>query len=360
MTHWTKGLALWGLVATSACGTVKTVTVKEVYESGLNPPRARTPEKSEEPGKAMERGEMPADCEVSIQLENKDKAGNLVLFSEATCIKTLNQPMALPSKLWLWLDTNDVPKDICRDGTYEAVAAPADHGNAESAIARCEWNGVFRDSNPVTFVIRSHGVADPPKPPPANPSPSPPLARPLSSYVQGVRVLRNGELAWTWLPADDYTRQATQIIIPGTSLRGKGLPEGAAIDLRVFPVGVEIDQAVLTARVKDRPRYWEKQLQLAGRALLDSPSFAQGTLGNQVKCLQYRAQMMQFHASQIAGSPSSEPQNPADCPTPETPAAALGANGSLVARYADLKRRSIKDISDLQDKFVKDVGDYST
>ncbi len=334
-------LSLCGLATIAGCGGGKTLTVKEVYTARRAGPEAASP--------------LPKDCEVSLQVENSTESG-LATFSEQTCIKTLGQPLALPSTLTLWLDTTEVPAAICREGTFvlehDRPTVDDDDGGAPH-VAHCEWNGVFRESHPLTFRLRSLAAVGP-----DTTSGAPSLAQPLDRYIQGVRVLRNGSLVWTWLPGDARSGNGTEIVIPGPSLTQEGLPEGADLALRIFPVGVEIDQAVLSAKVSARPRVWEQQLQLAGQTLLTSPSLAQGTLGAKVGCLRYRAAMVQFYASQIVGSPTLQPKNPGACTAPTVPPPSLAGN-SLVARYDGLKRRSISTLSDLQDGFVKDVEGYA-
>ncbi|APR81336.1 Hypothetical protein A7982_06683 [Minicystis rosea] len=311
------------VLASVGCSPSVAKPVKDAYDAAVKADPEVGPNKKD-----------PAACPITLQLVN-GSGDEPRMISEVACVSLSGNTIALPTTMRLWI--SEAGWDhyrVCQDNSVKKVANVA-------GVEECVWNGTYRYTYP--FTMRLHSNAD----------------KGLASQIKAARVFLNGDLVWKWVPqANDAT---TDLVIPGSELKRMLLPEGAPIDLRIIPQGVEVDQAVLAAKVEVRPAQWKRQLEIAGDAILTSPSFAQGKLKEKVQCIVYRAKSAAYNASQISGSKSqSAPTLPPECPA--TPA--IPVPNSLSARYADLKTKSVQEfnqeLNQLEASFKASVAQYSS
>jgi hypothetical protein len=245
------------------------------------------------------------------------------MLSERVCVLAADGPIAVPRDFKIWMNDRASWDNygLCLDGV--------EHPSAEVAV--CRWNGVFRDSYPWTFVFTGKNVAD---------------------AAQAVRVFRNGELVWTWVPRPGARLE--ELVIEGKDLLGHLIPQDSAIDVRILPAGVTVDQSVLAAKVEKRPSQWQVQLGIAREALLSSPSVAGGILREKVECLHHRVELVNHYAGRIAGATAGKPSTPAGCDAdvPSPPAE------SLLAKYRTLRGKAAGEVDDAEQELKQSISAY--
>ncbi|MCA9646620.1 MAG: hypothetical protein KC492_38300, partial [Myxococcales bacterium] len=278
----------------------------------------------DEPTAAMPAPEDPTVCKLRLWLDNKS-GNNVRMISERVCVSTTGDQLAIPSNVTLYIYDGGYKRyQVCKEAEPKVVA---------KGVHACTWNGTFRHAYPFSLHFDA------------------PLGK-VSDLIKAARVFLNGDLVWKWVaPADGGVKE---LHIAGAELRRSLLPEGAPMDLRLIPHGMEVDKAVLDAKVAEHPLQWKRQLKAATEAVETSPSFANGTLKQKLACIKYRAEVVRYEATQIAGTvsmatPEKAPTNPdpQGCVLPANP-----VKNSLYGRYSDLKSTTKADVDKLQQDFL--------
>jgi hypothetical protein len=163
--------------------------------------------------------------------------GDFTIISEPACLRRKDGLLVLPDHLVL--HTNDDHR-MCQEGTLSGS------DNAWS----CHWNLTFRHAYPLSFAI----FTEDPK-------------EQLASYLQMVRVFRNGTLAFRRM-VDPHA--GGSLIVPGQELKATLLPYDAPIDLRLVAVGVDVPPEVTLEEVAKRRRPLEERLEVARNAFNSS------------------------------------------------------------------------------------------
>jgi hypothetical protein len=308
------GLLFAGVSCLGGCGLAN---VTAVYDAARTSPGAKTEAASVSPG-----------CSLWMQLRNRNREGETRMISEKVCVLATDGPVAVPRDFKLWLSD---------EGTWDhyglclGEAESARVGGKELGVAVCRWNGVFRDSYPWTFVFTGPNVAE---------------------AAQAVRVFRNGELVWTWVPRPGARLE--ELVIEGKDLLGHLIPQNAPIDVRILPAGVTVDQSVLAAKVEKRPSQWQVQFGIAKEALLSSPSVAGGLLREKVDCLRHRVELVNHYAGQIAGATAEKPPAPARCEADVL----APAPDSLLGEYRKLKGKAASDVDAAEQELKQSIATY--
>ena len=322
---------LWG----TGCGGRIALPPAVAYESLISKSLdCDAPEKS-----GLERCEAP--CEVFLDAWvrehptwRRERTHQITARFETVCVKRAGDEFGLPSRLYL---------GNAQDGVESGDPENADPDSAKTSRTSkrmcrkrsskhpelCLWNNRFHDRFPISFRFRS-----------ASPH------KPLSRFIRVVRVLRNGELAYTWTGAnsgatmtDDPT--GTQLTIRGADLRASLVPYRAEIDLRVVPEGIDVDGSILEAKVSETEEHWS--VVLAGLRSAASDTLLDGEAREAVQCAMWKLGKTLSASFQLLGkSPPSVPPQPPNCSF-DAPV----FNFNLVSEYSKLKDRSIGTLDGL-------------
>lgn len=206
--------------------------------------------------------------------EQRTLAGDYQIVSDRVCLRTGDGALRLPRDLTLH---GAEKREMCVAGTEQQDVGP----NAKAG-ASCKWNGVFRDRYPLSFLIYTASPDDR-----------------IDRHLRLVRVFRNGELAFRWIPGHEHS---DQILIPGAELRGALLPHRAPLDLRLVPVGVSVPVELESEEVTRNRSHAAERLSAALTALKTSPVLRQGRLGCEISALEYWAKSLEQAAACLASA----------------------------------------------------------
>lgn len=222
-------------------------------------------------------------CELWMSLQYHNGTSSLTpqIDSERVCIKYNGNPIAIPQTHYLEI-TNASEKSrffryFCRDKQQKIP-------NTRESY-KCEWNQRFHNYYPFTITI-SKGVRV--------------AENTLSTYIQAIRVFRNGELAYSWIATEDGTSTLT---IPGEGLTADRLPYLAEFDFRIIPRGLTVKPEILEQRVNSKHRDWKSEAErITGAAWLALPDATQHALQNYRECFRgYTATIYQI-AGKLSGN----------------------------------------------------------
>ena len=350
------GPVLIAVISLSACSTPYEIarTKREAVRQQATTLATKAAE-SPRIGEYVKRdGSLPdADpkCEITVQLLWGGSWKSGLIGSLPACLKRKDKPAAMPTQFMIFGEDARSRHSLCA-GEHGTAKVPGK--DEEQEIWYCDWNSRYWENMPFSIEVKSKEKK-----------------RPLSRDLQLIRILRNGELVYIWSGSanpDDST-----VLISHKVINSDTLPHLADLDLRVVPVGISLDRSVINAKVTESRSRALDRLEVVGKTLITSSSFAGGQLKKIGQCLKWQVDLIAFYAKSIAQKGGTAPKDPlkssGGCRE------ILGGNGNFAQQawakiggpnaktfeglYGDFKERRLGELSDL-DKEVKNRVDAFT
>ncbi len=259
-------------------------------------------------------------CRVRLHVEHGVGKSKIEAFDRedlkpGVCVKREGQELAIPDDIALTSASLERYYTARPIDNWSAICQKSDQEDGQVVLSGrtqkyCIWNHAYRAKYPFDLRLEIE------EPAPAK----------LKDYISLVRVFENGRLAFTW----NQGSEARSISIPYEMLKDTGLPFDAALELRVMPAGVPIDDAVLREPAKEGADRTRQVLRIFGQAALNEIVLADPKLKAAYECYRWQLREIAQKVQAITGGskpaagvpPSHPPPKPHDktCENPNHPA----------------------------------------
>lgn len=265
-------------------------------------------------------------CRVRLHVEHGVGKSKIEAFDRedlkpGVCIKREGQELAIPDDIALTSANLERYYTARPIDNWSAICQKRDQEDGQVAISGrtqkfCIWNHAYRAKYPFDLRLETE------EPAPAK----------LKDYISLVRVFENGRLAFTW----NQGSEARSVSIPYEMLKDTGLPFDAALELRVMPAGVPIDDAVLREPAKEGADRTRQVLRIFGQAALNEIVLGDPRLKAAYEC--YRWQLREIAQKVQAITGGSKPAAGVPPPAAATcPAPTVDADVSVLEAYRKAK-----------------------
>lgn len=223
------------------------------------------------------------NCQVYFRVRSYEEP-NPAVESEWQCVQRAGQKFAFPQEIFL--KTGETETKARWQADYErycdkvASKAAADKNKMDETNASvCVWNRLFNDTMPLTFEFSTTNETSAP-------------GTDLSRYIAAVRVVRNGDVAFSWV-ADQPLPVNHSLTIPGSIIHTDELiPSMSELGIYVLPTGENVNLEALHIETAKERASWQDRLRSGLRNLVTDPMspIAQGGLTSELQCFQKRTE----------------------------------------------------------------------